>query len=52
MAKKEFSSTIRDRYQHAAKRDKGRILETLLEWTSQHGIEFTRSGAYRSNYQA
>ena len=28
------------------------INETLLEWTSQHGIEFTRSRAYRSNDQA
>ena len=28
------------------------INETLLEWTSQQGIEFTRSPAYRSNDQA
>ena len=28
------------------------INETLLEWTSQQGIEFTRSRAYRSNDQA
>ena len=28
------------------------INETLLKWTSQHGIEFTRSRAYRSNDQA
>lgn len=27
------------------------INETLLDWTSQHGIEFTRSRAYRSNDQ-
>ena len=27
------------------------INETLLEWTSQQGIEFTRSRAYRSNDQ-
>ena len=28
------------------------INETLLEWTSRQGIEFTRSRAYRSNDQA
>ena len=48
MAKQELVATIRDRYQQACKKDKGRILDALTATTGPHrkrGIRLLRGAA-------
>ena len=55
MAKQELVTTIRDRYQQASKKDKGRILDEFIAIPGhhrKHGIRLLRGTANSNGKQA